>query len=286
MDMMRNIAIGDAYGAGFEFATDEFILENNKLSHYIGHPSGGLRAGQYTDDTQRSLAIAELMLTDLEWTPLNIANKMVEVFKRDPRDGYARGYQKFLQEVSNGEEFLAKIKPHSKRNGAAMSSVPLGLYEDIDILMKHAEAQAKITHDTPVGIVSSQAIALLAHMYIYDLFEEDGTDIIPQAVKFIKKHTGFEFQYNWKRRVGCDAYETVCGVLTALHKFDHSRETLLVGCVRMGGDTDSVASIANGIYIGDDPPAFAYHTLEDGRYGLHYLDALDEELYDKFLKDE
>jgi ADP-ribosylglycohydrolase len=281
--MLIDIAIGDAYGSGFEFVDPKIVEKNNTLERYYAHPTSDLEGGQYTDDTQMSLAIAELLIDESEWTPELIAQKFVDVFKRDPRDGYARGFQALLEEVEDGEEFLEKIKPKSMRNGAAMRSVPLGYIEDIDELLHKAEMQAKVTHDTPIGILSSQAVALLSHYSLrtnplgYNFINEDG------HVKFLKKHIGMEFSSSWIKKVGCDAYETVAGVITVL-SHSYSRNEILTNSVALTGDTDSVASIANGIFKYPvwltakndyDLPKFLLKDLENGQYGRNYILALD-----------
>jgi ADP-ribosylglycohydrolase len=59
-------AYADAYGAGFEYA-DEMIV-NNDLSRYVQHPRFRLIPGSYTDDTQMSIAIAEVIVAQAPWT--------------------------------------------------------------------------------------------------------------------------------------------------------------------------------------------------------------------------
>ena len=44
---------------------------------------------KYSDDTQMSLAIAELVIEEKDWTSQLIADKFVAVFKRDERFGYS-----------------------------------------------------------------------------------------------------------------------------------------------------------------------------------------------------
>ncbi len=61
--MMIELAIGDAYGAGFEYAPDTFIREKNDLSAYVQPPRHTIKPGCYTDDTQMAIAVAEAMLT-------------------------------------------------------------------------------------------------------------------------------------------------------------------------------------------------------------------------------
>ena len=43
--MLIELAIGDAYGAGFEYAPDKFIREKNDLSAYVQHPRHAIKPG-------------------------------------------------------------------------------------------------------------------------------------------------------------------------------------------------------------------------------------------------
>ena len=166
--MLLELAIGDAYGAGFEYVDRSIIKRFNNLKEYRKHQKYDIGDGRYTDDTQMSLAIAELLVEGVEWTPLNIANKFVEVFKRDPREGYAGRFYQFLQEVKTGEEFLQKMHPESDKSGAAMRACPIGFIPDIQEVIRHATIQAKLTHNTPLGINAAVAAALMSHYFIYN----------------------------------------------------------------------------------------------------------------------
>ena len=52
--MLVEIAIGDAYGRPFEFASREFIEANNEMRKYVNHEGENFECGIYTDDTQMS----------------------------------------------------------------------------------------------------------------------------------------------------------------------------------------------------------------------------------------
>lgn len=60
--MLVELAIGDAYGAGFEYAAADFVKTNNNLDKYYSHPFHKITPGNYTDDTQMSIGITELLL--------------------------------------------------------------------------------------------------------------------------------------------------------------------------------------------------------------------------------
>ena len=46
--MLLELAIGDAYGAGFEYVDTEMILQQNNLSGYVKHPRHHIQPGSYT----------------------------------------------------------------------------------------------------------------------------------------------------------------------------------------------------------------------------------------------
>src|SRR5882672_5394308 len=118
--MLLEGSIGDSFGAGFEFAPADFVQRHVMSNRHIPHPHHRLKPGVYTDDTQASLALAELLVDGEPWTREVIAQKFVDVFKRDPREGYSKRFFALLQECGSGDEFLAKIQPGSNRSGAAM----------------------------------------------------------------------------------------------------------------------------------------------------------------------
>ncbi|KKM86954.1 hypothetical protein LCGC14_1273870 [marine sediment metagenome] len=278
--MLVELAIGDAWGVGFEFATEMIKYNDLNLSRYIQHPRHNLYPGQYSDDTQMSIAIAELIVSGDEWSPLNIANKFVDCFKRDPRDGYARGFQKFLESVSNGQEFLDRIKPYSDKSGAAMRACPIGIYKDIEEVKEKATIQAKLTHDTSDGIAAAVAVALITHVCIYD--EE-----VFSYVRFVNHCVDHHVpSYSWNEdyvgKVGSKGYMSVHAAITAIRR--HTKlSNLLVDCVDFTGDTDTVATIALGaascsFEYENDLPRFLYDCLENGKYGKDYLEQLDSKL--------
>lgn len=278
--MLLEIAIGDAYGAGFEFVDDELIKKEHTLEKYYASRIDDLKAGQYTDDTQMTLAITEMMLSNKPWTRENITQFFIDSFQRDKRKGYAKRFYQFLIENDNVKDFLENIYPESIRNGAAMRSVPLSYIKDINNLMSIAELQARITHDTNEGVVSSQAVAVIGHYFLYhDAKKEDLKEILFNV-------TGEMFKDDKTDRVPCDGIETIDGVLTVL-KSSSSYKEILDKSVRLGGDTDSVASIALGLasltnQYKKDLPEFLYNELENGEYGKTYIEKLDKEFLEKF----
>ena len=67
-NMLLRIAQGDAYCMATEFiklpAYENLKQEALKFEKYLKHPTHTLGAGRYTDDTQMSIAVAEVLLGD------------------------------------------------------------------------------------------------------------------------------------------------------------------------------------------------------------------------------
>ncbi|MFV5376325.1 ADP-ribosylglycohydrolase family protein [Acinetobacter calcoaceticus] len=275
--MLTEIAIADAYGAGFEFCSEDKIISQNNLDLYSKHELYDI-LGKYTDDTQMSIAIVEFILSGQEWNKENIASKFIECFKRDVRLGYSEGFFNLLSKVESSKELLELIIPTSERNGAAMRSVPIGFLKNKEDVIALAKLQAQVTHDSPIGIQSSCAVALAAH------FGTHQKGSIRDLESFLESEQYGNWDYNWKDRVSLNAYDTVSAALTCLLKHSSLSE-LLKSCINLGGDTDSVAAIAVGLATcfkeyKKDLPIQLYNNLNEDKYGISFL--LD--LESKFLK--
>lgn len=273
--MLLEIGIGDAYGAGFEFSPREKVEAHNDLTKYHEHELG-IPAGNYTDDTQMSLAIAELIISKMDWTRENLANKFVECFKRDERKGYSKGFYSFLRSIDSGAEFLQKMKPNSTRNGAAMRSAPLGYIDDIDKILSMAALQASLTHDTEIGIKSSQAVALASHYAVYNLGGKEN------LTEFVSQYTRFTWRDDWSTLVACCGEETVNALLTVL-KYSETLAEILTKSVGFCGDVDTVAAVGLGIASSSHEydtglPGFLFSELENGAYGKEYLVTIGRQL--------
>ncbi|SHO59174.1 ADP-ribosylglycohydrolase family protein [Vibrio quintilis] len=274
--MLTEIAVADAYGAGFEFSSRDKINQHNDFSHYLSHELYGISA-KYTDDTQMSVAIAELIVEAPHWTKALIADKFVACFKRDPRLGYAKGFHSFLTGIHSGQEFLEKIINTSNRNGAAMRSVPLSVIKDTGELISKASMQASITHNTDIAIQSACAVALAGHFGIH----QHGK--VSDLKCFLENYGVSDWDFNWCTEVSVKAYDTVSAAFSCLISNDNLSD-LIIQCVSLGGDTDSVASIAAGLATcfeeyDQSLPVNMINALDESSYGVHYLQALDNKLY-------
>ncbi len=280
--MLIELAIGDAYGAGFEYADPTLVQQENNLSRYIQHPYHNIAPGAYTDDTQMSLAIAEVIVSGKPWTPEVLADQFVLAFNRDPRPGYAGGFYKFLRSVTDGQDFLARIKPDSDKSGAAMRAAPLGIYQSIEEIIEVSKIQAAVTHNTPNGINAAIAAALIVHYFLYKRGRKRDLGT------FIETYVEGNWAKPWEGKVGAKGWMSVRATLTALIQ-SHSMTELLRTSIAFTGDVDTVATIAlaagaHADEIDQDLPTHFYDGLERGQYGYDYLKNLDRQLLSKISK--
>lgn len=279
---MIELALGDAYGAGFEYADVAMIRRHNDLSTFVKHPRHGITPGSYTDDTQMSIAIAEAIVAGDPWTPEILAQRFVEAFQRDPREGYARGFHSFLQHVKSGAQFLKEIEPTSDKSGAAMRAAPIGIYPTIAMVIERSTLQAALTHNTPDGINAAVASSLMTHYFLYDLGPRDNLG------PFLERHVKGQWATPWKGKVASKGWMSVRAAITAIHRSSRLSE-LLKACIDFSGDVDTVATIALAAgscsrEIEQDLPENLLDGLENGTYGRDYIRSLDVRL--KALREE
>jgi ADP-ribosylglycohydrolase len=274
--MLLELAVGDAYGAGFEYAPQDVIRKHNTGTYYIQHQKHNIRPGCYTDDTQMSLAIAEALVSGEHWTPPSLARRFVEVFRRDPREGYAGRFYAFLQEVQNGDEFLARIRPDSDKSGASMRAAPLGVLPTIGQVVETCRVQAALTHNTPDGIHAAIAAALMAHYFLYRLGPK------AELGAFLEREVPGSWSSRWEGKVGPKGWMSVRAAITAVVRNGRLSD-LLRDCIGFSGDVDTVATIALAAAsccaeYEQDLPSNLVENLENGAYGRDYLLALDRQL--------
>lgn len=306
-NMLLKIAQADSYAAATEFLKltrdeDLEVYEQAlKYEKYCKHPRHNLSAGKYTDDTQMSIGIAEVLLQTQEPGLKQYADAWVRCFQRDQRDGYARGFQKFLETNKTADDFLKNIRSRSEKNGAAMRSVPIGVLPDVNSVCVVAESQASVTHDTVIGRYASVAVALLSHwaLHVAEPAQDEGDGGWWNGYGFVLHYLPKEYKSLWEEVASFawdgsvhSATDTVHAVFQSLVSSSSLME-VLDKIIRWQGDTDSVAAIAWGIgsscpfFLEDDAPDWMYYCLEPGgKYGPEFLKDLGSQLMDKYSKGE
>jgi ADP-ribosylglycohydrolase len=280
--MLFHMAVGDAYGAAFEFIPfdrrSEYGLINDGVT-FQRHPQLPIGNGRYTDDTQMAIAIVEVMLSvpvDMI-TKARLFDSYYQCFHRDQRPGYGKGFHSLLLVSKSGEDLQQRIEPGSTRSGACMRAGPVGLYHSIRDVLRIAALQASTTHDSPEGIAAAQAVALMTHYLAYDLGPRAGLRTFIQQL--VPEFDWIEPHRHW---VTVEALDNARAALTVVTEAKTLTE-VMTQSVAVGGDVDTVAAIAMFAAsltpeIADDLTTPMLFKLEDGEYGYEYLRQIDDRL--------
>jgi ADP-ribosyl-[dinitrogen reductase] hydrolase len=277
--MLLEIVAGDTYGMAFEYASPSFVCTHNSVEKYVQR--GRRKSNRYGDDAQMSIATAEIIVNDLHWTKETCADRYVDVFKRDPRTGYASGFYGLLTSVQNGTELLEKISPISDKSGAAMRASLIGLYPEISKVISYAGKQATVTHNTPDGISAAIASALMFHYFAYGVGEK------ADLPGFLQTYVDGQF---WSQpyigAVGAKGWMSVRAAITAIVS-NRTMKDILQASIAYTGDVDTVAAIAMGAAsmspdIEQNLPTFLFDDMERGPYGYDFIVELDARLQEKY----
>ena len=285
--MLVETAIGDAYGAGFEYAPKLFVEANNDLAQYYAHPKWQQDPGKYTDDTQMSISTAEAVILIRDGDTLtkrDFAEMFLLQFRRDHRKGYSQHFYSFLCGVKDVDDFMARINPDSEKSGAAMRAGPISLLPDIEQVKKYSDIQASVTHDTVRGRTAARAAALAVHFFRYPGRPER---TLGEFLNTEAPIDTWNWESDWGGQVKAPGWHSVAAAVTGLRKHDNLADTLK-WIVNLRGDVDTAAAIAMSIGSVDartksNLPLCLYEGLEDGYFGRPYLTELDRYLKSKFL---
>ena len=285
-EILLRIAQADAYAAATEYISlpedKDIYYKALRMEGYATHPRHKMGLGSYTDDTQMSIAVAEVLLQGPPYTEAKFADAFVDCFHRDQRLGYSPGFYQFLLKNKTGAEFLKNIKADSEKNGGAMRSPIVGVLKTPEEVLAVAKMQASLTHNSPVGIFTSQAAALMSHYALY----QDGSlsDVVDYCKAYLPAFKLFEADFVGSVGHPHTALKTIHAVVHLL-RTQKNLLGILKETIVLGGDTDSVAAIAWGIAstrMKDELPEFFNSNLETGKkYGPEFLRTLGQSLMDK-----
>jgi ADP-ribosylglycohydrolase len=205
---------------------------------------------RFTDDTICTIALADAILTDGDFTGL-----LKEYCLRFPNSGYGGRFNQWIHSTS--------CEPYgSFGNGSAMRVSPIGFaFSTEKEVLEQAEQSAAITHNHPEGIKGAQAAALAIFLAVHRADKQT-----------IKTEIQSRFQYDLNRRLDdirpIYSFDVTCqgsvpeSILAFLES--NSYEECIRLAVSLGGDADTQACIAGGIaqaFYGSIPEIIETNTL-------------------------
>lgn len=233
---MLGAIVGDIVGSIYEcktIRTKDFELFSPK-SHF-------------TDDTVLTLAIAETILHDGDYT-----QSIKQYFHHYPKAGYGG---RFIMWV-----LADSLEPYNSfGNGSAMRVSPIAYaFNDLETVLKEAEKSAAVTHNHPEGIKGAQAIAAAIFMARKNHSKSEIKSLIEQRFGY-----DLSLDLNSVEPAGITCQSSVPQAMIAFLASTNFEDTIR-NAVYIGGDSDTLACMAGSIaeaFYGGVPEAIAQPTL-------------------------
>ena len=233
---MLGAILGDVIGSVFENAntkTEDFPLFS--------------RFSRFTDDTVLTVAVADAILNrkthrfrfaeDRLNTDL-YAHKIKEYGRRFPNAGY-------------GDMFQAWISKSTLRgygsfgNGSAMRVSPIGFaFDDLESVLREARLSAMVTHNHPDAITGAQAVASAIFLARTGKNKTEITDFIERQFRYNLHQRLADIRPTYKFDSSCKG-SVPQAIIAFLESSDF--EDAIRKAIFLGGDSDTIASIAGGI---------------------------------------
>ncbi|MBS3147990.1 ADP-ribosylglycohydrolase family protein [Candidatus Woesearchaeota archaeon] len=320
-DLLLGLAIGDAFGAGVEFKSREWIRANVDFQKFVNAREGSFVENyspwDYTDDTEMTVGVINALLSGKELTP----DMLVGFWKEEYQDGVQRrGFGRqghgSMQWYFNGAKSIEEIRAFQRDreypgNAPPMRAIPFAFVQEHDI-NRCAVINADATHPHPRARVASIIVARAAEYLL--LRDGNPTSIVSycqEQVKGMDKDTDLLLQRIDELPRPEDLkehqYEVLCGpqpivaprfmpgitglpsdaMLTGgcvLYVLKHAKDAMdgLRISVRIGGDVDSLASICTGILAGKHGLASLPSFMIENVEGREKLTALAE-TFERYL---
>lgn len=300
-------AIGDALGLGTEFMSKEEAEQYypNGLSSYHQIVQDNHRKrweqGEWTDDTDQMLCIADAIIKDKDLLPLSVAQELYAWFKGIPMGIGKSTYQvlSFPKYIQHPEEVAKMVwelsryantnREHNASNGAVMRTPIVGLWDKN--IEQNAEKICKLTHYDPRCVGSCVIISTLVNHILNDkeLSKEDMIRIGNKYDDRIKEYIELAslsdiscLELDDFHKMGYTLKTMAAGIWSYFHCT--SFEEGLITIVNEGGDADTNATVACAVLgvqygYGSIPERY-----KDGLLRKDYLFQKAEELLNILLK--
>ena len=263
------VATGDALGATVEFMDrDEIKAKHGVLREIIGGGWMGLQAGEWTDDTEMTLAVAEGIFEDKEQPIGPIGKRFLEWQAGEPRDiGYTLaasiGAYKISGDWHKGAFAVHELDGQTAGNGSLMRTLPVAFaYKTPEEIYMRAIEISRMTHwDLQAGLCCAY-YCICAR----ELLQKEPLAAMEIAWKKVDSLTQGKERRSLRPLMDIDLHQpqkimdltegellpagyVIPSFQCALWAFlthDNFQETI-VAAANLGGDADTIAAIAGGL---------------------------------------
>ena len=249
-------AIGDALGMPVEnMSREEIKRRYGVINDFMPSPLGDLKAGEWTDDTEQMILLAESILETTYFSPEKFAEKLKNLSSHRIGPTTRQAINNLIRDIP-----WYKAGIESDTCGSAMRVIPIGLVYsfNLDLVEKYAMISSYVTHKGPaIGGAVAVAIAIACIMN-----EMDEDDMVKEVVNRTKKYDdliadkiAYAYQISDKSidyaldKLGNSilVYESIpFAFYCYFSSFDF--KTCAIKAINSGGDADTVSAIACGMF--------------------------------------
>ncbi len=261
-NVLLGTAVADALGVPFEkkLCNFEGLVEWDGKT-YLGSEHHRLEPGQYSDDTQMSLMVAESLITKHGFDPDDLAARYMDWLVSGRARGYGKTTLMAVQNLQSGKHWSQSGIAGSMGNGTAMRAAPFGVYfrNDLYSLVNICKIDSAITHASEEAEAGSIAIAYTAACAVNNdldrLLERLWQVLPPSKVRttlfsldsLINSEHITPQQALRVLGTKADVRETVPSAMYCFLKFNNYHDAV-VAAIKAGGDTDTTAAIVGGLF--------------------------------------
>ncbi len=283
---MIGFAIGDALGMPAEGLKREEIQRLfGRIEDFLDSPLGDLKAGEWTDDTEQMLILAESILNKRYLDLSDLAKRLLNL--KSSRLGWTT--RNALSRIKKGVHWF-DASVYSDTCGSALRVLPIGLVYSfsLDLVEKYAMLSSSVTHRGPSAI-GAIAYALAISCVLNDYTHEE---IVNEVVRRVDRYDNLladkiELAYNLAgedmdfviEKIGnsVSIYDAIPLALNSFFTTETFRDCA-IRSANVGGDTDSISALACGLKgceLGiDEIPQKWIENVKDGDYIISIADRL------------
>ncbi len=291
------VAIGDALGMPTEgLGIEEIRKSYGFVEDFLPSPLGDLKAGEWTDDTEQMVILAESIVDRIYLDPADFSSKLVswaeDAFKIRTGPTTRQALRNLLRGLSWDRSGV-----DSATCGAAMRVAPVGLvyHFNLDLVERYAVISASVTHRNDSAFAGAVAVATAISTLVSDFSEEE---MLSEVVSRSKKYDPLlSEKVSFANEIKDEELEKAVEKLgnsimmwdvvpMAFYCFLSSKdfsEAVKKGA-NAGGDTDSIAAIAGGISGAKFGESRIPKRWRENVKDSSYLLKLADQLYQTHLK--
>jgi ADP-ribosylglycohydrolase len=270
-------AIGDALGMPNESSAPNL----NKMKYgyrrpYKGHPNEGLKAGQYTDDTQLMILIATL-IADGKYNEERYSSALRELYDKGTLRFPDGTISAFCENTARKNIPRKGVK--STTSGCLPIAVPFGLtFPDINEGSERAVRACNVTHTHPAAHAAVSTVSSLIYHSLHDSPDpvqkalekaQDEDEVLGGKIRnaLVLEKEGMDIE-TAVLKIGNDVsvFQTLPIAIFLIRRYSHPADLLTVAA-NTGGNTDTIGLLC-GAYLGaskgiDALPSDLLEGLED-----------------------